>query len=97
METYSDYATPQPHPTRPGWLCIPAPSGGFIGWEGGHKPHIQPNHIDGPMLVFSDGQLHWLTLWERFLFALGTTNAEKLERKRRPNLHAVNPSVEAKR
>lgn len=47
---------------------------------------IRPNHIDGPLLVFRDGQMHWLTVWERILFALGFTDAERIERKRRPNL-----------
>lgn len=91
MKTYSDDATPQPHPTRPGWVCVPAPGGGFIGWQGGGRPSIQPHHIDGPLLAFSDGQLHWLTLWERFLFALGLADAERLERKRRPNLLRAPP------
>jgi hypothetical protein len=47
---------------------------------------INPKHIDGPLLIFRDGQMHWLTLWERFLLRLGMTDAKKLERKRRPNL-----------
>ena len=50
------------------------------------RPVIQSHHIDGPLLYFRDGQLHWLTLWERFLFAFGWTDADKLERKRRPKL-----------
>lgn len=57
-----------------------------MGWQGGSAPSIQSNHIDGPLLHFSDGQLHWLTLWERVQFALGLTDAEKLQQKRRPNL-----------
>ena len=50
------------------------------------KPWINANHIDGPCLFFSDGQMHWLTLWERILYKWGKTNAEKLQRKLRPNL-----------
>lgn len=50
------------------------------------RPEIRPNHIDGPLLVFRDGQLHWLTYWERLLVALGQADAESLERKHRPNL-----------
>ena len=50
------------------------------------RPSIRPNHIDGPLLVFRDGQMHWLTLWERFLFHFGWIDAEKLESKRRPHL-----------
>jgi hypothetical protein len=43
-------------------------------------------HIDGPMLVFRDGQMHWLTLFERFLVWVGRATPESIERKRRPNL-----------
>ena len=85
MKLYRDNLIPEPHPTREGWLCISDGTGGMIGWER-RSPSIQANHIDGPLLHFSDGQLHWLTPWERILFALGLTDAEKLERKRRPNL-----------
>lgn len=49
-------------------------------------PGINSRHVDGPLLYFSDGQLHWLTLLERIQFAFGFTDAEKLERKHRPNL-----------
>ncbi len=56
------------------------------------RPSIKRNHIDGPLLTFRDGQMHWLTTWERILLALGATDAEKLERKHRPNLmRVVNP------
>ncbi len=50
------------------------------------RPSISPNHIDGPMLTFRDGQMHWLTIWERILFRFGYIDAESLERKLRPNL-----------
>lgn len=53
------------------------------------RPSIVRNHIDGPMLIFRDGQLHWLTLWERLLLAFGWADAERLEKKRRPNLMRV--------
>jgi hypothetical protein len=53
------------------------------------RPSIKANHIDGPMLVFSDGQMHWLTPWERLLFALRWTDAEKLQRKRRKAIDAA--------
>jgi hypothetical protein len=52
------------------------------------RPSIQLNHVDGPLLVFSDGQLHWLTFRERGLLWLGLTNAEKLQQERRPKLTA---------
>lgn len=50
------------------------------------RPSIYPNHVDGPLLTFRDGQMHWLTLGERLLFALGLVTAESLEKKLRPNL-----------
>jgi hypothetical protein len=53
------------------------------------RPTINSNHIDGPLLTFRDGQMHWLTLWERLLLRLGLTNAEILERQRRPYLMRV--------
>jgi hypothetical protein len=87
MRTYSDIPVFR-HPTRKGWFCTET-SGGIIGWEGGHGPSINRHHIDGPVLVFSDGQMHWLTLWERLQFALGRTDASKLEAKHRPNLLAA--------
>lgn len=59
-----------------------------VGMERAGRPSIQPNHIDGPLLNFSDGQLHWLGPWERIQFALGWTDAEKLQRKLRPRLSA---------
>lgn len=53
------------------------------------RPVINAKHIDGPVLYFRDGQMHWLTLWERFLFAIGLTDADAIERKRRPKLVAM--------
>lgn len=35
------------------------------------KPHIQLNHVDGPMLVRSDSSVHWLTLRERLALRFG--------------------------
>jgi hypothetical protein len=45
------------------------------------RPHIQLDHIDGPLLLLRDGRLHWLTLAERILLWLGRTDAAQLERK----------------
>lgn len=61
------------------------------------RPSIQANHIDGPLLHFTDGQLHWLGLWERLLFRLGLTDAEQLQRKLRPRLTAELDSLSDKR
>jgi len=85
MQLYSDLPV-VPHPTRKGWLCHEGPGGGLNCWEAGHGPSINQHHIDGPLLIFSDGQLHWLTRFERLQFALGMTDANKLEARRRPNL-----------
>jgi hypothetical protein len=50
------------------------------------RPHLNMRHIDGPLIHFSDCQLHWLTLWQRFLVAIGRHDAESLQRKLRPKL-----------
>jgi hypothetical protein len=50
------------------------------------RPYIVRHHVDGPVVCFRDGQMHWLTLWERLMLCLKLTDARKIERKRRPNL-----------
>lgn len=50
------------------------------------EPEIIAGHIDGPVLHFSDGQMHWLTLWERILYRVGLTDANKLQLKLRPRM-----------
>jgi hypothetical protein len=57
-----------------------------IGFPVDAKPEIVWDHIDGPLLYFRDGQLHWLTLWERFRCWLGLDDAASIEAKRRPDL-----------
>lgn len=42
-------------------------------------PHIQWSHVDGPLLVCTDGTPHWLTLWERFQLWVGLTTVELLD------------------
>lgn len=71
---------------REGWIHHPAPGGGYIGWPANARPSITPNHIDGPLLVLRNGELHWLTIWERLLFGLKLADAYSLERKHRPCL-----------
>lgn len=80
------------HPTRAGWVCQSAPGGGYVCWPADNKPHIQMNHIDGPLLHFRNGELHWLTLWERVMVRLGRADAYSLERKHRPLL-ATAPEI----
>lgn len=60
-----------------------------VGFPIDAKPHLIMKHIDGPLLHFSDGQMHWLTLWERFLVAIGRHDAESLQRKLRPKLTLI--------
>lgn len=52
--------------------------------NGNEPPVIVPNHVDGPYVVFSDGQMHWLTISERIRLILGYITAEDLQRKYRP-------------
>jgi hypothetical protein len=54
-----------------------------------NNPGFVPHYIDGPMVYSSDGQMHWLTLWERIQWRLGLTDAEKLQPKLRPRLTAA--------
>lgn len=53
------------------------------------RPSLMMNHIDGPLLTFRDGQMHWLTWRERISVWLGRDDAESLERKHRPKLVAA--------
>jgi len=74
-------------PQRPGyiyrWVC-----GGYVGYPKSVRPSINWKHIDGPLLYYRDGQMHWLTLWERLCCWLGRDDAESIEHKRRPDLYA---------
>ena len=71
---------------RPGYKYASAPGGGLMGWSVDARPSINRKHIDGPLLYMRNGELHWLTLWERLQLFFGRTDAEKLERKLRPDL-----------
>lgn len=75
-----------PNPSRPGSLCEPSPGGGYHGWPSDSRPTIKWNHIDGPMLRFRNGEIHWLTWQERFRCWMGWEDALSLERKHRPHL-----------
>ena len=72
-------------PRRPGFRYANVP-GGIVGWPDCSRPTINVNHIDGPVLWMRNGEMHWLTLWERLLLWLGKTDALALERKHRPHL-----------
>jgi hypothetical protein len=73
-------------PKRPGYRYENAPGGGWIGWPENARPSINRRHIDGPLLYLRNGEMHWLTLWERLLLWLGKTDALALEKKYRPHL-----------
>ena len=51
-----------------------------------NQPRISTKHIDGPVIFFRDGQMHWLTLAERLRIWLGMIDSYKLERELRPRL-----------
>lgn len=57
-----------------------------VGYPADARPYVKWKHVDGPLLVYSDGQMHWLTLWERVRCWLGKDDAESIQAKRRPDL-----------
>lgn len=67
---------------RPGYVY----NDSGIGYPETNRPSIRWDHIDGPLLHYRDGQMHWLTLWERLRCWWGLDDATSLERKRRPDL-----------
>ena len=73
-------------PGRRGWIFEPSPGGGFHSYPNTARPKIQWNHIDGPLLNFRNGEMHWLTWRERFLCWIGREDAYSLEAKHRPHL-----------
>lgn len=42
--------------------------------------YIKWGHIDGPMLRCSDGNIHFLTLFERLMFSVGVYNITTLDK-----------------
>lgn len=57
--------------------------------DGHVAPVLQRKHIDGPLVTFSDGQMHWLTWPERIQLMLGRVDAWGLQTKLRPDLNYV--------
>jgi hypothetical protein len=57
-----------------------------VGYPVGARPWIMWGHIDGPLLHSRDGQLHWLTLWERLRCKLRLDDPVTLEAKHWPDL-----------
>ncbi len=52
-------------------------------------PHVQWNHIDGPLMTWAGG-LHWLTWRERFrVFWFGVDEVDRIAIKRFPRRAAI--------
>ena len=51
-------------------------------------PHVQWNHIDGPLMTWAGG-LHWLTGWERLGIWMGLTSVDAVAIKRFPRRAAI--------
>jgi hypothetical protein len=77
--------TTEENPRRDGWI-YEEHGGGYVGYREDARPDIVWNHIDGPLLYFRNGELHWLTLWERLRHWMGLEDVYSLERKHRPHL-----------
>ena len=45
------------------------------------EPHIQWNHVDGPVLICHDGSMHWLTMWERMALKFGFITVKSLDKQ----------------
>jgi hypothetical protein len=61
----------------------------MIGYPSSSRPRLTMKHIDGPFLTFRDGQMHWLTICERFRVWLKWDDALSLEQKLRPDLEST--------
>ena len=48
-------------------------------------PHIQWNHIDGPLMTWA-GLMHWLTWRERFSLWIGSRTIDEVATDRWPHL-----------
>lgn len=57
-----------------------------VGFASSARPRILRRHIDGPVITYRDGQMHWLTWRERIALMFGRLDAMSLEYKRRPDL-----------
>jgi hypothetical protein len=71
---------------RPGWTYTSAPCG-LIGHQQNFQPaEINWKHIDGPLLYMTNGQLHWLSYWERLQLFFGWTDVHELDLKHQRRL-----------
>lgn len=44
-------------------------------------PYINMRHIDGPFIYMRNGNIKWLSIWDRVLLFFGFTDKYKLEDK----------------
>lgn len=57
-------------------------AGGFVGYPTDFQPaEINWKHVDGPLLYLTNGQLHWLTRWERVQLFFEMTDIHELDMK----------------
>jgi len=67
---------------RPGWTYQRVP-GGWRGYQERFEPAtINWKHINGPLMYLTNGQLHWLTRWERIQLFFGWADIHELDMKR---------------
>lgn len=67
---------------RPGYTYQRTPGGGWAGYPTNFQPaKVNWKHIDGPLLYLTNGQLHWLTYWERIQLFFGRTDVHELDMK----------------
>lgn len=55
---------------------------GWVGYQTNFRPaEINWKHVDGPLLYLTNGQLHWLTYWERIQLFFGWIDIHDLDIK----------------
>lgn len=68
-----------PRMKRPGYVY----DANGVGVHVSAQPHINWSHIDGPLLICSNGLLHWLTWRERLRLWLGWADIHDIDFERR--------------
>jgi hypothetical protein len=66
---------------QPLYSCSYGGSMAEVMFPNSSEPFINWKHIDGPLLILRNGELHWLTWIDRFQLYFRLTNIYKLERK----------------
>ncbi len=66
---------------RPGYIYQRSGTG-WVGYQADFRPaKIIWKHVDGPLLCLTNGQLHWLTYWERIQLFFGWIDIHELDMK----------------